>query len=228
MNNVTLKDGTSLPVVQLTMQELPEIKQLQTKVIGHLSEKTLLQPLTDEEFIYILEGNGLIVGVRSEGSLIAFRALLDPDEDPEHLGQDAGIPEEQWDSVLYSEITNVDPEFQGNGLQRQLGKIIMDAVDTDRYTYVCTTVAPFNIASLKDKFELGMHIAALTVKYGTLTRYVMVKSLVTEVMMTAEEPIEVAMGDTEEQQRLLKAGWVGTSIQSCEEGFTVIYRKPQQ
>lgn len=225
MTTVTLKNGASLPVMKLTKRDLPAIQKLQTKVIEHLSEKDFLQPLTDEEFITILDGNGLLVGVRAEGELIAFRALLDPGEDPEHLGEDAGIPKEQWSSVLYSEITNVDPEFQGNGLQRQLGKIVMDEVDTDQYKYICTTVAPFNIASIKDKLELGMHIAALSVKYGTLTRYIMMKNLVTGVSVTDEDSIEVGMAETSEQQKLLKAGWIGTSIQSCGEGYTVIYRK---
>ncbi|WP_432352453.1 GNAT family N-acetyltransferase [Sporosarcina sp. A2] len=225
MKDVFLKNGTVLPVVQLTMNDLPEIKQLQTKVIDHLSEKSFLQPLTDEEFVYILEGNGMLVGVHFGGRLIAFRALLDPGDDPEHLGEDAGIPPDQWGAVLYSEITNVDPEFQGNGLQRQLGKIVMDEVDTDRYKFVCTTVAPFNIASIKDKFELGMHIAALNVKYETLTRYIMMKNLVHETCVEDASTFEVDMGDTHQQQELLKQGWIGISIQPCEEGFTVTYRK---
>ncbi|REB06438.1 GNAT family N-acetyltransferase [Sporosarcina sp. BI001-red] len=225
MKQVTLKDGTSLPVIKLTESDLPEITQLQTKVIEHLSEKTFLQPLTNEDFKYILEGTGVLVGVRAEGNLIAFRALLDPGEDPEHLGKDAGIPHELWSSVLYSEITNVDPAFRGNGLQRQLGKIVMEEIDTNQYKFVCTTVAPFNIASIKDKFELGMHIAALSVKYETLTRYIMMKSLVTEVMVSDDTSIEVGMGENEEQQKLLQSGWIGTSIQACEEGYTVVYRK---
>lgn len=225
MNFVTLKDGSILPVVKLTTSDLPEIKQLQAKVIEHLSDKNFLQPLTDDEFEYILEGNGVLVGVRAEGSLIAFRALLDPGEDAEHLGKDAGIPQKQWSSVLYSEITNVDPAFQGNGLQRQLGKIVMGEVDTEQYTYVCATVAPFNIASIKDKLELGMHIAALSVKYETLIRYIMMKNLATEAAVTNDDPIEVGMGETTEQQKLLQAGWIGTSIQLREEGYTVTYEK---
>ncbi|MCM3757603.1 GNAT family N-acetyltransferase [Sporosarcina aquimarina] len=225
MKQVTLKDGTSLPVVKLTKHDLPEITQLQTKVIEHLSEKTFLQPLSEEEFEYILDGNGLLVGVRSDGNLIAFRALMDPGEDPEHLGEDAGIPKEQWSSVLYSEITNVHPDFQGNGLQRQLGKIVMEEVDADRYKYVCATVAPFNIASIKDKFELGMHIAALSVKYETLTRYIMTKKLAADVSVMSDDSIEVEMGDTSKQQKLLKRGWIGTSIHKGDVGFIVLYKK---
>ena len=32
----------------------------------------------------------------------------------------------------------------------------MKEVDTKQYHYVCATFAPFNIASLKDKFSYGL------------------------------------------------------------------------
>ena len=85
--------------------------------------------------------------------------------------------EDEWPLVLYSEISNVDPDFQGNGLQVLLGKVLMKEVDPQRFRYICTTVAPFNIASLKDKFAHGMQIVALKVKYGDLLRYILMKDL---------------------------------------------------
>ena len=225
MKRVMLKDGNTLPVEKLTMDELPEIRELQTKVIAHLPEKDFLQPLTDDEFTYILRGKGLLVGVRSKNRLIAFRALLDPGNDPEHLGEDAGISKEEWSSVLYSEITNVDPDFQGHGLQRQLGQIVMDTVDSNRYRYMCTTVSPYNIASMKDKFALGLYIVALNVKYETLTRYIMMKDLKVDVQVTEEAPIVLSMGATEEQQRVLKDGWIGTRMEQVEDDWIVYYEK---
>lgn len=87
MNQVTLKDGSLLLVEKQTIKELDELKQFQTKAFESLTEKRFLQPLTAEEFIYILNGKDLLLGVRSEGKLIAFRALLDPIDDPEHLGK---------------------------------------------------------------------------------------------------------------------------------------------
>ncbi|WJY27871.1 MULTISPECIES: hypothetical protein [Sporosarcina] len=222
MKTVKLKDGTRLPVELLTINDLPDIKRLQEEVIGGLAEKAFLQPLTDEEFICILEGNGIIAGVRAGARLIAFRALLDPGEDPEHLGRDAGIPSDEWQSVLYSEITNVSPDYQGNGIQLQLGRIVLDTVDTDRFNYLCTTVSPFNIASLKDKLALGMHIASLTVKYGNLTRYVMLKYLAGELELADDDPVDLPMEDTQAQQEILGAGWIGTAIH--EEGGTWMVR----
>ena len=45
--------------------------------------------------------------------------------------------------------------------------------EDSKYDYVCCTVAPFNIPSLKDKFAQGMAIAALKEKYGGSLRYVL-------------------------------------------------------
>src|SRR5690606_9485680 len=94
-----------------------------------------------------------------------------------HLGIDAGVPITELSTVIYSEISNVDPHFRGNNLQVLLGEILMQEVDRQRFRYVCTTVAPFNIASLKDKFAHGMEIVALKVKYGDLLRYILMKDL---------------------------------------------------
>ena len=224
MNQVMLKNGTVLPVEQLTIADLQELKKLQTKVIETLPEKNFLQPLTDEEFIYILSGNGVLIGVKLEEKLIAFRAMLDPGDDPEHLGKDVGVPNSEWSSILYSEITNVDPAFQGNGLQRQLGHIIMETVDAHKYRYICTTVSPYNIASIKDKFGLGLSIRALTVKYKTLIRYVMMKELTHEICVE-EDSILVSMGATEEQQQLLKTGYIGTRIHASGDDWLVTFNK---
>ncbi|MDW0110248.1 GNAT family N-acetyltransferase [Sporosarcina aquimarina] len=225
MNQVKLKDGTNLPVEVLTIEDLPEVKQLQAKVFESLANRAFLQPLEEEDFLNILGGNGVVIGVRSGGRLIAFRAMLDPGEDPEHLAKDARIPKEEWSTVLYSEITNVDPEFQGNGLQRQLGTIVFNEVDTNKYHYICATVAPYNIASIKDKLALGMHIAALSIKYETLTRYIMLKNLKKDVEKAANDTRKVSMGAIDEQQQLLKEGWIGTSIHEDQEGWTVVYQK---
>ena len=48
-------------------------------------------------------------------------------------------------------------------MQKILATVIMDELQKEdsQYNYVCCTVAPFNIPSLKDKFAQGMEIAAL-------------------------------------------------------------------
>lgn len=56
----------------------------------------------------------------------------------------------------------------------------MQQVDLTKFNVVCATVMPGNIASLKDKFSQGMHVAALKLKYGGKLRYVFMKDLMRE------------------------------------------------
>ena len=209
----------------LTEEHLPEVLALQERIIGVLEQPEFLQPLTHEEFVYILSGNGMLAGAFVDDRFIAFRAMLDPGEDEEHLGSDAGVSQNKLSSVLYSEISGVDPDFRGHGLQTTLGKWLMEHVERDRYRYICTTVAPFNIPSLKDKFALGLRIKGLKVKYGHKLRYILFKDLQEPFRETTSQQKSVLMEKTEEQQKLLREGWIGESIEKKDDHWYVIYVK---
>lgn len=221
-----LKNGIELTIVQLSDKQLDEILSLQQKVINSLATESLLQPLTEEEFLYILNGKGILIGAYDNEKLIAFRAMLEPEIDEEHLGKDAGLPRSEWTSVLYSEITNVDPDFQGNNLQAVLGEILMNEITEERFSYICATVAPYNIASLKDKFKLGMQIVALKTKYGNLLRYIFVKNLNQSLDSTHFTATQVlAMENTDDQQQYLEEGWIGTGIEKLDDKWFVRLQK---
>jgi hypothetical protein len=221
-----LKNGYEITIVRLTADQLDEILLLQRKVIESLATGSFLQPLTEVEYSIILNGKGLMIGAYYNEQLIAFRAMLEPELDEEHLGKDAGLSRGEWPLVLYSEISNVDPDFQGNGLQVLLGKHLMKEIDQQRFRYICTTVAPFNIASLKDKFAHGMQIVELKVKYGNLLRYILMKDLTRsfEDQATSESHY-VSMADTEQQQRYLQKGWIGTGIELVDDQWVVRFEK---
>ncbi|GKV63987.1 MULTISPECIES: GNAT family N-acetyltransferase [unclassified Sporosarcina] len=210
----------------LTEDQLPEITALQEKVIAVLEKPEFLQPLTEEELLNILRGNGMMAGAFADGQLIAFRAMLDPGNDEEHLGADIGIPNEELSGVLYSEVSCVDPKFRGNGLQTTLGKWLMERINTKRYRYICSTVAPFNIPSLKDKFALGLRISALKVKYGHKLRYILSADTEAPVQFAApSEERSVLMGDSLQQQQLLAEGWTGGQIKQQDGNWHVVYVK---
>lgn len=221
-----LRNGTEITIRQLAPEQLQQILALQEKVIAALTTNAILQPLSEEEFLFLLNGKGQMIGAYDEDRLIAFRAMLVPENDDEHLGIDAGLAEEELHRVLYSEISNVDPAYRGNGLQQLLGKIIFGQVDTNRYRYICTTVAPFNIASLKDKFAQGMHIVSLKLKYGGKLRYVLMKDLQQSPLENGPiDSRQLSMSDTEGQQRLLADGWIGTAMEQQNGEWVVDYQK---
>lgn len=212
-------------VYVLNETHIPQLMKLQYEVIDALPNKAILQPLDEGELSYILQGNGVMIGVFVETKLIAFRALLEPEIDEEHLGYDIGLSSEaDLKKVLYQEISNVHPSFRGFGLQRTMADIIMQQIDSTKFNVVCATVMPFNIASLKDKFSQGMHVAALKLKYGGKLRYVFVKFLQEETRSSSEE-VYISMHDTEGQQKLLKEGFIGLSMRAEGEDWLVQYVK---
>lgn len=217
--------GETLYTVKiLTREQVPQLRKLQSEVIAALPDANTLQPLSDEEFSYILTGHGLMIGVFVADELIAFRALLEPMIDDEHLGRDCGIPEPKLPRVLYQEISNVSPRYRGYGLQKTMAQIIMKQIDLSRFDYICATVKPLNIPSLKDKFAQGMVVAGLKEKYGNKLRYIFYKELNGEKPTFTEARL-LLMSDITGQQQLLKKGFVGTDMFEQNEQWYVTYRK---
>src|SRR5690625_2572737 len=167
----TLRDERVFQVEGLTMEDLPQIIQLQSKVKNTLTSSDFLSPLSEEEYTFILDGNGFMVGVFVEGKMIAFRAMLNPELDEEHLGIDAGLSQGDLPQVIYSDMSNVDPDYRRNALQNYMGKLVMKEIDRHRSRYVCVTVPRMNIPSVKDKFSLGLQVIALKEKHAGLLRY---------------------------------------------------------
>ena len=207
----------------LTLNQMEDIEALQQKVIDSLEDKSILQPLSRDEFEHILGNNGVMLGAFESAKLIACRALLKPDPtEDEHLGIDARAVD--LSRVLYQEVSFVHPSYRGHGLQRKLGQRIMELVNLANYDVICATVKPFNIASLKDKFTQGLHVVALKYKYGGKLRYVFAKYLHDEVKLT-DEQVVINMANTEEQQTILSQGYVGIELIQTEDSWAVLYNK---
>lgn len=212
-------------VIKLTLQHLQQIEELQVEVYEALADQSILQPLSTEEFEYILNGHGMMIGAYVGEELIAFRALLNPPIDEEHLGYDCGIAENEFQRVLYQEISNVSPKYRGYGLQKTLATVVMENIDLEKYDYVCSTVKPYNIPSLKDKFSQDLVIKGLKIKYVDKLRYIFYKDLRQEMSPNFTEKQVILMGDTTAQQQLLKQGFLGTSMFEENNDWFVVYEK---
>ncbi|MFJ7972683.1 GNAT family N-acetyltransferase [Psychrobacillus sp. NPDC096389] len=224
MKEWTGKLGEKEYVVRvLEKDSVEDVLRLQDLVLETLINNDFLSPVTKEEYEDFV-AKSLMVGVFVENKLVAFRALAIPEIDEHHLGYDIGLQTEQLDQVVYQEITNVHPDYRGFGLQKKLGAIVMELLDASPYTHVCATVAPFNIASLKDKLSQGMVIGALKNKYADMLRYVFYKKL-HEERKAGGEVLEVNMADTEKQQQLLADGWIGTDIVQQDGEWYVTYEE---
>lgn len=224
MKEWTGKLGEKDYIVRVLKEDsVEDVLRLQDLVLETLINDDFLSPVTKEEYEEFVS-KSLMVGVFVEDKLIAFRALAIPEIDEHHLGYDIGLQTEQLDQVVYQEITNVHPDYRGFGLQKKLGAIVMELLDASPYTHVCATVAPFNIASLKDKLSQGMVIGALKNKYADMLRYIFYKKL-HEERKIGGEVLEILMADTEKQQQLLADGWIGTSIVQKDGEWYVTYEE---
>lgn len=224
--NRKLKDGTNYTVRKLALDDLDKIIELQRIVAETLANKETLQTLSEEEYRYIINGKGLLLGAFIEEELIALRALMVPPIDEEHLGLAVGL-EKELDKIIYQEISMVNPKYRGNRLQQQLGQLIMKALDKSSlsFKYICCTVAPFNIPSLKDKFNQGMTVRAIIEIYGGKLRYVFVKKIKDNEKLQWNETKKVPTDQIEEQQKLLQDGWHGYKLEQDNNQHFVWYGK---
>lgn len=212
-------------VSKLNINFIDEILALQNIVCSNLENKEILEPLTKEEFEIILNGKGMLIGAFVEKRLIAIRALYIPDINENHLGLFLGLKKEKdLNRVIYQEISMVHPNFRGYALQKILGKVIMDGLDKSAYDYVCATVMPYNIASLKDKFSQGFRIVNLTYLYEGKLRYVFALNL-HEQPRYEEREVCISMSDTCGQQKLIEEGYVGVAMEQEQNDWIIKYKK---
>lgn len=71
-----MDNGEVYQLKTLSLANKPEILALQIGTIASINRPYSLQPLSDGEVDVILSGKGLVVGVYSNESLVAFRVLL--------------------------------------------------------------------------------------------------------------------------------------------------------
>src|SRR5699024_3679712 len=131
-----------------------------------------------------------------------------PPIDEEHLGLAIGL-EDELPNIIYQEISVVHPTYRGNQLQQKLAYLIMKELEKQDHSfkYVCATVAPHNIPSLKDKFNQGMMVGALIKIYNGKLRYVFMKELKENTGSSWDEIEVVPTSETAKQRELLADGW---------------------
>lgn len=219
-----MNSGEVYQLKTLSLANKSEILSLQVDTLASINRPDSFQPLSEGEVDVILSGKGLMVGVYSNEALVAFRVLLEPPLDDEHLGLDIGLKNQQLSEAIYQEMSIVHPHFRGMGLQQLMGQILMKEIKEKNYRYVLSTVAPFNIPSLKDKFSHGLEIATLKFKYGGMLRYIFVKDLKLDSEFGKREQL-IPMGNIEKQQAVLNSGWRGVGIQCIRDEWFAVYKE---
>ena len=157
------------------------------------------------------EGHVLLVR-REDGMLVGAATALFPDQsDPENLGRDLGFPHNLLPRVLHLESAYILPEARGSGFAQMLsGRQIQLAAAMGR-DYVFATAWPGNGASLATLTHLGLTVRALSVKYGGMERFILLRTPQPPIFIPQEEKLVPALA-FQQHADLLEQGFAGTRV----------------
>jgi hypothetical protein len=184
----------------------------------NLPDKQIFRLTTVREFREILRRRESVIGIHSNGSLIAYNIVSIPGKDDDNFGADIGISPEELCKVAHLKAVVVHPEFRGSGLQRKMAAIHLKVLRDAGFKHVCSTVSPKNCISVKNHLASGFVIRGLKVKYGGLLRYIMYKNIFEvphHLTKSVAEVESVGSSDLERQKELLDRGFVGYEMIRC-------------
>lgn len=222
-----MKDVLKLVEVQILKKEaIEEIIDLQQKVTDALEDKSLYIASDREEMEDMLGEEGIVLGARIQGTLVAYFMAWFPKESHKNLGLDIGLNEKELKKVVHFEATIVDPDYRGYHLQRRLMQSLLIEVKK-RYQeyYILATVSPYNIYSLKNFLEEGFYITCIKQKYGQLLRCILLKSTKDSEIAEGQDSQAIAYKDVEAQKDLLEKGYLGRALQGSKDEAIIIYTK---
>lgn len=169
------KTGASIScsIQRIGLEQLDALMEFQQQLYTAIPNKDTYKPLARDEYIFMIE-HGFLEGVYWQEQLIYFLGCLYPSDD--NLGIDLQLPKSEWEHVAHLEAGMTHPDFRNFGIHSYMISHCLQLLQTDGRTHwVCCTVSPLNLPSLKALLHAGMEIAMVKEKYGGLLRYIMLK-----------------------------------------------------
>lgn len=216
--------------VQMTFVEQGDISSLialQRIVVAHLKNKTSYYPLTKEEFEMALTPHfGLVLGAFVQKELIGFRVIMFPNSLAHNLGSKLSLAAEELNQVVHLEAVCIHPDFQGNGLQRIMTRLVLERlIRTGAARHVLLTVSPDNLASIKNTFANQLYIARLRYMYGRRLRYIFYQDLGQPIRLDVERSLTVPYADLEQQMAAFERGYYGYQLAQRENDLYLMLAK---
>lgn len=163
--------------VQAQHQEITELVQ---KVWDGLAEKEwFVADGPDYTFRTLTEGKGLgYMALEADTGILAGVFLVTfPGTDPENLGYDAGLAEEELSFAAHMDSAAILPEYRGNGLQYRLMQQAEKDLKAMGFQYLLCTVHPQNRFSRNNVLRQGYQVVATKEKYGGYIRDILMKRI---------------------------------------------------
>ena len=227
--NATSADDLSM--VRLDATCVADLMALQDVVCRELESPELYFPVTEPEMKEFFETDGLCIGAFHADRLVAYFGVLFMGDRPHNVGLDLGIPEHQLRQVAYFKAVNVLPAYRGLGIQKRLTQALFSAMGVETrvvsgipaFEWLCSTVSPLNLASLKSFLDSGFWIGGLKPKYQGHMRYLLMRSRARPAGGQGGS-IAVPTHDYKTQLSLLEQGKVGVEMTRNSSVSQIHYR----
>ena len=169
--------NNSMVIRTLTAEDLDAVLELQEITLLGLKDKNVLRRNSPEILKQALSENNIALGVFAENGLIAIGIAVDPV--PPETDLRAGLRKFSVDKAMDLKLIIVKEEYRGNGLQRELIRLLEEQAVKRGITHFCTSVSPDNPFSFNNLLAMGYELDHQEDLYGGLLRNVYVKELKT-------------------------------------------------
>ena len=173
---------------------------------------------SDEDFLRILEGEGIVLGVDDGKKIVCMRTVLFDTHDEGIPREAMKLLPEQWTRMAFMEYCIVRQEFRGNNLQF-LTYNYLESLLWDDFDYFYTTVSPLNVFSLRNVLSYGFYVFQLKECYGGYMRYLFRKNLKDSTSIYLNKNISAPVSDYAAQQAFLNEGKVGYRLARHHTGL---------
>ena len=149
---------------------------MQLKVYHEINDPKLYA-LVDAEEIHesLLEDH--CYGTYHDNKLIAFTMMIDNRISHRNYGTYVGYPEERQKECVSMEITLVDKEYRGYGLQKLFVSLREEIARAHGAREALVTIAPDNAYSLNNLMDSGYEIISTGPLYEGAVRHILSKKL---------------------------------------------------
>lgn len=205
--------------------DIEDTATLHNEVANGLSHEIFV-PSPYEEIKRFLGGEGLAVGIRSGGKLVAARTVKMSrawaNEASEEYEMDFGADE-------FPAVTGfcvVDWAYRGNNVQYLTQYLVEDIVSSG-HTSLVTTVSPKNIFSLNNILVCNFRIIGLKEIYGGYLRYILKKDFRPSLLpIWTHGHRQINIRDKAAQIEAIAEGYAGYKlVRKHTSGFHILYAK---
>jgi len=157
-----------------TMDDIAEIEDLQNRVYDNLPDKRILCVATHEDLLESLPLDPCFC-VTCDGRIVAFTMAVANRICERNYGHYLGYTDEQLLKTMSFDISFVDPEYRGFGLQADFFLLRQEACEDLGATEGLTSIAPANEHSLANAYKTGFEIVDTRPLYGGNERHILRK-----------------------------------------------------